>query len=189
MSSSTSSDFSTPQAIIQPLVANIHRFLSIKLNASNYLIWRFQFLALFRGYDLLSYVDGTTQPPPMQLDNGFPNPAYILWHKQDQLLLSWLLSSLTESVHAQIVARIMHLRLSLHSLKKGADSMSSYLLKAKSISDELSLASKLVSDDDMVLCIFGGLSSEYASFVTSITTRVILISVADLHGLLLNKEI
>ncbi|GAV72778.1 UBN2_3 domain-containing protein, partial [Cephalotus follicularis] len=130
------------------------------------------FLALLHGYDLLSYVDGTTQPPPTQLDDGTPNPAYILWHKQDQLLLSWLLSSLTESVHAQVVglqsshavwkylssafssqsqARIMQLRLSLHSLKKGADSMSSYLLKAKSISDELSLASKPISDDDMIL--------------------------------------
>ncbi|GAV70717.1 UBN2_3 domain-containing protein, partial [Cephalotus follicularis] len=103
MSSSTSSDSSLPQAIIQTPIANIHHFLSIKLNASNYLIWRSQFLALLRGYDLLSYVDGTTQPPPMQLDDGSPNPPYILWHKQDQLLLSWLLSSLTESVHAQVV--------------------------------------------------------------------------------------
>ncbi|GAV81121.1 UBN2_3 domain-containing protein, partial [Cephalotus follicularis] len=185
-------------------------FLSIKLNASNYLIWRSQFLALLRGYDLLSYVDGTTQPPPTQLDDGSPNPTYILWHKQDQLLLSSLLSSLTESVHAQVVGlesshavwqylssafssqsqvRIMQLRLSLHSLKKGADSMSSYLLKANSISGELFLASKPVSDDDMVLYILGGLSSEYASLVTSITTRVAPISVADLHGFLLNEEI
>ncbi|GAV73897.1 UBN2_3 domain-containing protein [Cephalotus follicularis] len=203
MSSSTSSDSSSPQAIIQPPVANIHHFLSIKLNASNYLIWRSQFLALLRGYDLLSYVDGT-------LDDGSPKPAYILWHKQDQLLLSWLLSSLTESVHAQVVGlesshavwqylssafssqsqtRIMQLRLSLHSLKKGADSMSSYLLKARSISDELSLASKPVYDDEMVLYILGGLSSEYASLVTFITTRVTPISIADLHGLLLNEEI
>ncbi|GAV86549.1 UBN2 domain-containing protein [Cephalotus follicularis] len=83
----------------------------------------------------------------------------------------------------------MQLRLSLHSLKKGADSMSSYLLKAKSISYDLSLASKPVSDDDMVLYILGGLSSEYASLVTSITTRVAPISVADLHGFLLNEEI
>ncbi|GAV81757.1 UBN2_3 domain-containing protein, partial [Cephalotus follicularis] len=191
-------------------IANIHHFLSIKLNASNYLIWRSQFLALLRGYDLLSYVDGTAKPPPTQFDDGSSNPAYILWHKQDQLLLSWLLSSLTESVHAQVVglqsshavwqylssafssqsqARILQLRLSLHSLKKGADSMASYLLKAKSISDELSLASKPVSDDDMVLYILGGLSSEYASLVTSITTRVAPISVADLHGFLLNEEI
>ncbi|GAV73807.1 UBN2_3 domain-containing protein [Cephalotus follicularis] len=103
MSSSTSLDSSSPQAIMQPPVANIHHFLSIKLNASNYLIWRSQFLALLCGYDLISYVDGTTQPQPTQLDDGSPNPTYILWHKQDQLLLSWLLSSLTESVHEQVV--------------------------------------------------------------------------------------
>ncbi|GAV60420.1 UBN2 domain-containing protein, partial [Cephalotus follicularis] len=120
-----------------------------------------------------------------------------------------LFSSLTESIHAQVVgldtsrsvwqflnsafafesqARIMQLRLSLHSLKKGADAMATYLLKAKSI-DELALASKPVSDDDMVLYILGGLSSEYTAFVTSVTTRDSPISVVDLHGLLLNEEI
>ncbi|GAV69633.1 UBN2 domain-containing protein [Cephalotus follicularis] len=83
----------------------------------------------------------------------------------------------------------MQLRLSLHSLKKGAYSMTTYLLKTKSISGELALASRPVSDDDMVLYILGGLSSEYAAFVTSVITRDTTISVADLHGLLLNEEI
>ncbi|GAV62985.1 UBN2 domain-containing protein, partial [Cephalotus follicularis] len=132
------------------------------------------------------------------------------WHKQDHLLFSWIFSSLTESIHAQVVgldtsrpvwqflnsafasqsqARIMKLCLSFHSLKKGADTMATYLLKAKSITDELALASKPVSGDDMVLYILGGLSSEYAAFVTLVTTHDSPISVVDLHGLLLNKEI
>ncbi|GAV73677.1 UBN2 domain-containing protein [Cephalotus follicularis] len=134
----------------------------------------------------------------------------MAWHKQDQLLLSWLLSSLTESVHAQVVgldtllavwqyltsafasqsqARITQLCLSLHSLKKGADPMATYLLKAKSISDKLALACRPISDEDMILYILGGLSSEYSAFVISVTTRNTPLSVADLHGLLLNKEI
>ncbi|GAV86207.1 UBN2_3 domain-containing protein, partial [Cephalotus follicularis] len=86
-------------------------------------------------------------------------------------LLSWLLSSLTVSVHAQVVglytsrsvwqfltsafasqsqARIMQLHLSLHSLKKGSNSMATYLLKAKSIADELVMDSKPISEDDLV---------------------------------------
>ncbi|GAV62141.1 UBN2_3 domain-containing protein [Cephalotus follicularis] len=197
-------------SVIQPLLTNIHHFLSIKLTPTNYLIWRSQFLALLRGYYLLHFVDGTTQPPLQCLEDGSLNPAYAAWHKQDQLLLSWLFSSLTESVHAQVVgldasrsvwqfltsalasqfqARVMQLRLSLHSLKKGSDSRATYLLKAKSIADELALASKPVSEDDLVLYILGGLSFEYAAFVTWITTSDAPISVADLHGLLLNEEI
>ncbi|GAV62079.1 UBN2_3 domain-containing protein [Cephalotus follicularis] len=196
-------------SVIQP-PSNIHHFLSIKLTSTNYLIWRSQLLALLRGYDLLSFVDGTTQPPMKTLDDGSPNLAYTAWQKQDQLLLSWLFSSLTESIYAQVVgldtsrsvwkflnsafasqsqACIMQLRLSLHTLNKGADVMVTYLLKATSIADELVLALKPASDDDMVLYILGGLSSEYAVFVTSVTTRDSPISVVDLHGLLLNEEI
>ncbi|GAV70998.1 UBN2 domain-containing protein, partial [Cephalotus follicularis] len=90
---------------------------------------------------------------------------------------------------SQSQARIMQLRLSFHSLKKGADAMATYLLKAKSIAYELASATKPFSDDDMILYILGGLSSEYTAFVTSVTTRDSLISVVDLHSLLLNDEI
>ncbi|GAV84718.1 UBN2_3 domain-containing protein [Cephalotus follicularis] len=156
-------NLNTSSSVIQPPISNIHHFLSIKLTCTNYHILCSQLLALLRGYDLLSFVDGTTQPPMKTLDDGSPNPTYMNWHKQDQLLLSWLFSSLIESIHAQLVGldtlrsawqflnsafasqsqeRIMQLRLGLHSLKKGADTMATYLLKAKSIADELALASK-----------------------------------------------
>ncbi|GAV70997.1 UBN2_3 domain-containing protein, partial [Cephalotus follicularis] len=88
---------------IQPPISNIHHFLSIKLTSTNYLIWRSQLLALLRGYDILSLVDGTTQPLMKTMDDGSLNPECTAWHKQDQLLLSWLFSSLTESIHAQVV--------------------------------------------------------------------------------------
>ncbi|GAV68517.1 UBN2_3 domain-containing protein [Cephalotus follicularis] len=96
-------NLNTSSSVIQPPISNIHHFLSIKLTSTNYLIWRSQLLAFLRGYDLLSFVDGTTQPPMKTLDDGSLNPAYTAWHKQDQLLLSWLFSSLTESIHAQVV--------------------------------------------------------------------------------------
>ncbi|GAV69817.1 UBN2_3 domain-containing protein [Cephalotus follicularis] len=87
---------------------NIHHFLSIKLTSTNYLIWRSQFLPLLNGYDLMQFVDGSSSPPPRNLssapaDTPVLNPDFLAWYKQDQLLLSWILSSLTESVHAQVV--------------------------------------------------------------------------------------
>ncbi|GAV68092.1 hypothetical protein CFOL_v3_11595 [Cephalotus follicularis] len=78
----------------------------------------------------------------------------------------------------------MQLRLSLHSLKKGVDSMATNLLKAKFIFDEL----KPISDDDLVHYIMCGLTSEYIVFVASSTTGDSLIKTPDLHGLLHNEE-
>ncbi|KAF3775002.1 hypothetical protein EJ110_NYTH51621 [Nymphaea thermarum] len=31
------------------------------------------------------------------------NPAFLEWHRGDQLLLSWIISSLSEVVHSQVV--------------------------------------------------------------------------------------
>lgn len=51
------------------------------------------------------------------------------------------------------------------------------------------MASKPVDDDDLILCILGGLGPEYGPFVTSITTRGTYTCLLDLHRLLLNEEI
>ncbi|GAV89277.1 UBN2_3 domain-containing protein, partial [Cephalotus follicularis] len=192
---------------------NIHHFLSIKLTSKNYLIWQSQFLPLLNGYDLMQFVDGSSSPPPRYLsytpvDIHVLNPDFLAWYKQDQLLLSWILSSLTESVHAQVVGlttslwsalaaafaspsqeRVMQLHLDLHNVSKGADSMAVYLQKVKSISDALALASTPVSDEDFIIYILGGLGDEYRAFVSSISTQSTLITLADLHGLLLTEEI
>ena len=36
------------------------------------------------------------------LNNIVDNPTYIEWSKQDQLLLTWILSSLTEEVYSYV---------------------------------------------------------------------------------------
>lgn len=67
--------------------------------------------------------------------------------------------------------------------------MSEYLLKAKSIADQLAIASKPLDDDDFILYILGGLGPNYGPFVTSIIARDAHIRLSDLHGLLLSEEI
>nr|DAD33031.1 TPA_asm: hypothetical protein HUJ06_011882 [Nelumbo nucifera] len=126
----------------------------------------------------MGYVDGTVKPPQKYLASStstttaeqIENPSYKTWHVQDQLLLSWILASLTEHTLAQVVgcitshqvwslietlyapkskARIMQLRFELNELKKRFLSMGAYLLKIKNIVDALSAAgeplSKLIS--------------------------------------------
>ena len=47
-------------------------------------------------------------PPNMisdleNLSKTKPNIAYMSWQKQDQLLLSWLITSLTKSIHTKVI--------------------------------------------------------------------------------------
>ncbi|KAF6173286.1 hypothetical protein GIB67_026981 [Kingdonia uniflora] len=132
----------------------IHHLISVKLDQTNYLLWLTQFKPLLKGYDLEGYVDGTLVCPPRTLSNidTTINPAFLAWTKQDQNLLGWLLSSLSESVLAQVVgldssrvvwssldkqfasksrARKMQIRRELQTIRKGSKTMSQYFLHAK----------------------------------------------------------
>lgn len=116
-SSSSPSSATTDTSLVPPPRTKIHHFFTVKLDSKNYLMWKFQFMLLLKGYDLHGYVDGTLSCPSRMIpktsttDAGSPNnttttainPEYTAWVKQDQILLGWLLSSPTEPVLAQIV--------------------------------------------------------------------------------------
>lgn len=98
MATSSNNPFSTNSST--PI--NINHFVSLKLDRQNFLLWRAQFLPLLRGYELEGYVSGALPCPPKFLSstNTTINPNYITWQKQDNILLGWILSSLTELVLA-----------------------------------------------------------------------------------------
>lgn len=127
---------------------NVAQSSSIKLDRNNYIIWKSQLLPVLRGHDLEGYVDGTHKCPSRIISNSSSEenssqatvkPTYSVQIKWDQLLLSWILSTLTKGVLAQVVgcvssrdvwktlenmfasqskARIMQLRLHLQTTKK-----------------------------------------------------------------------
>jgi gag-polypeptide of LTR copia-type len=76
--------------------------LPLKLNHNNYLSWMYLVLPHVRGHDLLGYLNGSCPAPPETISTG-ANPAFKIWSRQDQLLLAWLLSSISESVVSQVV--------------------------------------------------------------------------------------
>lgn len=118
------------------------------------------------------------------------NPEYTAWVKQDQILLGWILSSLTEPVLAQVVgletsydvwnalqrhfasssrSRIMQLRRELQLLKKGNKTMSEYFLCAKQLSDNLAACGHAITTSDLQQYILNGLDSAYDAIVTNLT--------------------
>ncbi|KAH9698856.1 retrovirus-related pol polyprotein from transposon RE1 [Citrus sinensis] len=75
----------------------------VKLDQSNYLIWRSQVLASIRGNRLEKFIDETVTPPPSHIAQRIDdelrfveNPDLSSWKAQDQVLLGWLLSSMSE---------------------------------------------------------------------------------------------
>ncbi|KAK6141727.1 hypothetical protein DH2020_024529 [Rehmannia glutinosa] len=194
-------------------MAEIHprsQLISIKLTDSNYLLWRQQILAAVTGYGVEGYLTGDQEIPEKFLsgkseDETIRNPAYHHWLRQDQLLVSWLLSSLTENMLITTVglktskdvwqtletafgnqnsAKIMQLQ----TLRKGTMPMREYLNKVKSCCDMLSAVGKQVEEWDQVCHILSGLGSEYDPVMVSITSRVVPCSLSEVHSILLSFE-
>jgi hypothetical protein len=95
-----------PPANLTPpsIVTSTHSF-SVKLNAKNYLAWKTQFIPILN-YQNLNYLLSNPSPSPTILNaanDAIPNPAYEEWFKQNQMLLSWLFSSLTKEIFPYVI--------------------------------------------------------------------------------------
>ncbi|KAK2973618.1 hypothetical protein RJ640_022266 [Escallonia rubra] len=88
---------------------NENHFPSIKLTRTNYLYWRTQLMPFLHDHSLFGYLDGSIPSPPTELplEEGQtqpkPNPEFKLWQEKDQILMSLLISSLTDEVSPLLV--------------------------------------------------------------------------------------
>jgi len=111
LSISSSSSLTSIQTLVSMVTPhpNITHFLNVKLDKRNYLLWRSQFLPLLKLHNLEGLVDGTFPCqarflPSTEKDAQLTiNLEYTNWIKLDQMLLCWLISSLTEAVLAHVV--------------------------------------------------------------------------------------
>ena len=85
-------------------------------------------------------------------------------------------------------ARIMQLCLEFQTAKKGAGFMLEYILRIKTISDNLAAIGEPIKDRDHILQFLGGLGPEYNSIVASLTTREDDFSLHSVHNILLMHE-
>lgn len=181
------------------------------------MLWRSQVISSIRANELEGFIDGSHVCPPRVFINlgqdqiivTTPNPEYQVWKKQDHILLSWLLSSLSEEVLGTVVdcstsfevwttfsdqfgartrARILHLRTQIQTTKKGSLTIHEYYSRMKSILNALRAAGSNMSDDDFIMCEFAGLGSEYNSVVASINSMQESPSHSEVYGMLLSQE-
>lgn len=83
------------------VVINVATQSPLKLTETTYFPWKKQCDALLIGYDLYGFIDGTLPcPSPMLSDkDNSPNPDFAFWVRQDSLLLSAILASLSKDVY------------------------------------------------------------------------------------------
>ncbi|KAH9648420.1 retrovirus-related pol polyprotein from transposon RE1 [Citrus sinensis] len=203
VSSGTSFTFTTP----------------IKLDRTNYTIWKQQVLSSIRGNGLESYIDESKLCPEQFLPNrsgsgeasgeGHENPDFVAWKRQDQLLLSWIMSSMSLEILSLVVssqttlelwknlekqfgsesmAKKVHLKMLLSNLRKGSLSMTEYFTKLRTISDGLALAGSPLSNIDLITHLITGLDHSYYPVVVYIEANMLTMDLSEAYAMLLTHE-
>jgi len=158
--------------------------VTIKLSSTNFLFWRSQVVPLLQCQKFYGYVDGSTLMPSATIDPTTND----LWKQNDQLIMSLLLSSLTEEALSVVIglttskdvwtaleialshkskARELQIKDELHLMKHGSRSVVEYSCAFKSHCDQLSAMGRPVEDADKVHWYLHGLGHEFSTFSTT----------------------
>ena len=170
----------------------------VKLDQNNFILWRTQILTSIKGNGLEGFVNGDRKCPDKFLsifnteetsgsdvsESRSVNPEFVAWMKTNQLLLSWMMSSIQQSLLSTVIdcttskqlweslssmfisqsqARIQTLRMQIQTVKKGPMSMADYFAKIKLIANTLALAGKPVELNDFVMHVLNSKGRNYYS--------------------------
>ena len=169
--------------------------IPIKLTRDNFLLWKTQIFPWLNYHDLAHIL---MQDPPIstQLDDhgGITvNLAYQSWWRQDQQVLSLIVTSLSESILSCVVGKntakeawlallkhcsstnpscIMHLHSRLHNTQKGTRSVTDFVQDIQRTCDELAAVGHPVHESVSVYALLRGLGSTYSAFCAGISSNL-----------------
>lgn len=83
---------------------------------------------------------------------------------------------------------VNHLKIELHVIQKNGDLMDKYLLKLKSIRDQLTVAEEFISNNYVIVAALAGLPKEYATIRTVILANETTITMKEFKAILVLKE-
>ncbi|GMP43064.1 hypothetical protein CsSME_00012575 [Camellia sinensis var. sinensis] len=212
--SSSSSTSSSLPANLNLLISNLNSFITVKLDSTNFLIWRSQFENILRATNLLEFAIGSVPCPSLMItdSNGLEvlNPDRATWNKTDAHLLSCITATLTPIIFSSILhlqhsfevwtalckcftmvsrSHIHQIKNRLTHLTKGSKSIEEYLTQIKELADQLALASSPMDDEDLVLLTLNGLPDEFDALKTTVRARIEPISMVDLTSLLCSESL
>ena len=132
-----------------------------------------------------------------------------MWKKHDQMLLSWLFSSINVEILSLVVnsksfrelwisleqqfrskttAKKVHLKIMLNNLKKRSMTITEYFGKLRTITDELVVTGSPVSFLDFITHLIFGLGQPYYPIVVYIEANVLKMSINEAYSMLLTHE-
>lgn len=165
-------------------VLNINMVNITKLNSTNFMTWNLHFHALLDGYNLAGYIDGTTTEldKTTTLDDVITiNPDHTKWRRQDRLIYSGLLGTLSPSIQALVTntktsrdvwkslsatyatpsrGHIQQLRPQLKTFTKGDKTIDDYMRSLTTRFDQLALLGKSLDHEDKIEYIIDGLPED-----------------------------
>ena len=188
--------------------------ISEKLDEENFHLWRQQIEPFINAHDLTHFVVCPEIPVQFLADedrrSGKVNPAYSSWRLRDQMLLSWLQSTLTKEILARVLganhayelwdklfayfqkqtrAKARHLRVELRSCSLESSTIKEYLLRIRTIADSLASIGDPVPMNQHIDVILEGLPQDYAHVVSVIESKFELMDIDEVEALLLAHEL
>lgn len=173
---------------------------------NNFLMWNRQVHSLLDGYDLAGYIDGSTEATITNDAGVGPNHAFTLWKRQDKLIYSGLLGTITTSIQpilsttnmsASILTstfakptrgNIKQVKQQIDNWTKGSKSINEYFQGFTTRFDQLAILGKPLDHEDQIEKILGGLPEDYKTLVDQVESRDTAPSLAELHEKLINQE-
>ncbi|KAB2607276.1 hypothetical protein D8674_006993 [Pyrus ussuriensis x Pyrus communis] len=173
------------------------------------------FHSVLKGYKLFDYFDGSANCPSkfvVSAETEITKEVTVTfqeWETVDLALLSLLMATLSDDAIEQVIGcktaaeawanlediyasvskiGVNHLKTELHTMQKGGDSMAKYLLRIKSIRDQLIAAGEYIFNNDVMIAALAGLPKEYATIRTVILAREFIITMKEFRALLLGAE-
>lgn len=210
-SSPTSAFPKTPDV----LYSSISSLMPIRLDSTNFTIWKSLMTTIFRAHNLLGYVDGSIKSPEkfIRNDAGEPtaaiSPSYETWMAHDAGVMVLIHATLSNSALSHIIgcdtARDLWLKLEedfltllnfhitkyrsdLQTSTKGTDSIHAYVQRIEEIRDKLTGFGVVIDDAEMMLHAMRGLPTEYNPFRVSTAMRDEPLSLDGYYVLLLEEE-
>lgn len=167
-----------------------------KLHDENFVLWCQQVEPVIKAHHLHRFVASPTIPPRFltneDIASNNENPDFLDWEAQDQMLLSWLQTTLSTAIQARVVGcthsfelwdkiyayfqklgrtKIRQLRNELRSTQLENTTVKEYLAKIKSLVDALAAVGSPVSAKDHLDAILDALPQEYDQIISIVESR------------------
>ena len=216
---STSTITTTPtNSLVNPsllLLSNMASMMTMKLDFTNYMVWKHQIVVILEAYAMIGFFDGScVAPDPFLKDSSGsfiskPNLEYLSWKNREQALFTFINSTLSPSVLAIIVGQksakgvwnvpekrfdpvsrshVLSLRNELLSIKKGFESIDSFFQTTKEVKNKLSFVVVFIDEEQLIHLVLEALPQEYDAFCSAIRTRNDVFTIEELNTLLNDEE-